>query len=119
MHTAIASVQQFSVVDPEASANAAEQVYADLVPRLEALAELSEADLPNEMQSLRGALLKNPEACSLMLPEHLGMLVTALRRMTGQALASAKAAKASKKAPKPKALTAAEVAAALADSSDF
>ena len=111
----------FTVADPEATAALAEQVYADLVPRLEALASFSEADLPNEMQSLKNALIKNPEACSLMLPEHLGMLVAALRRVTGQALASAQKAKASKstKTPKPKALTAAEISSMLADADDF
>lgn len=112
-------MSDFNVVDPAATAALAEQVYTDLAPRLEALADMSEADLPNEMKSLKQALLKNPEACSLMLPEHLGMLVSAYRRITGQALASAKASKAKPKTAKPKALTAAEVTAALAAADDF
>lgn len=93
-----------------------EQIYSDIKPRLHALEEMTEADLPNEMQNLKKALMQNPDACSLMLPEEVGMLVAALRRITGQALASAKAAKtktAKPKAASMKSLTAEEIQNAL------
>ena len=84
-----------------------EKLYADIKPRLRALADMSEADLPNEMQSLRTSLLKNPDACALMLPEEIGMLVTALCRETGKTLAAAKIK--ATKTTKPKALKAVDI----------
>jgi hypothetical protein len=95
-----------------------QQVYTDLLPRIKALADLSDADLPNEMASLKKALMANPDACALMHPEDIGDMVEALRRITGQALASAKASKTkapSASALSKKKLTAEELQAALDD----
>lgn len=70
---------------------AAQQAYADLLPRIQALEALGGEDLPKEMGLLKGALMQNPEACALMLPQDMGMLVAALRRVTGEAIATAAA----------------------------
>lgn len=78
---------------------AAQQAYSDLLPRIKALEAMGGEDLSKEMLLLKGALMQNPEACSLMLPQDMGMLVAALRRVTGEALATA-AAKPKKGAPK-------------------
>lgn len=81
-----------------------EQTYADLKARIEALEALSEDNLRGEMDTLKKALMENPDACQLMLPEDMGMLVAALRRITGQALATAAEKKAKGRTKKEKAV---------------
>jgi hypothetical protein len=58
----------------------------DIVPRIRQLNSLTEADLPNEMKLLRDALMANPAAVSLMMPEDVGLLVIALRKITQEAV---------------------------------
>jgi type I site-specific restriction endonuclease len=76
----------------------AEQTVTDILPRIRALKDMQTDQLDEEMDSLKEALLANPAAVQLMLPEDVGQLVIALRKITGQALVSAAAPK--KKAPK-------------------
>lgn len=85
--------------EPTEEELAAQQAYADLLPRIQALEALGGEELSKEMGLLKGALMHNPEACSLMLPQDMGMLVAALRRAAGEHLATA-AAKPKKGAPK-------------------
>ena len=70
---------------------AAQQAYADILPRIDALTALSGEDLGKEMGILKKALIENPDACSIMLPQDIGKMVEALRRITGQALSEATA----------------------------
>ena len=90
------------VHEPTEAELAAQQAYADLLPRIQALEAMGGEDLSKEMGLLKGALMQNPEACSLMLPKDMGMLVAALRRVTGESLATAaaKPKKGAAKAPK-------------------
>lgn len=97
----------------EASSSSAEQVYNDILPRINDLVNLSGEALEQEMKILKKALMENPDASNLMLPEDIGKTVAALRRMTGQAQATA-AAKPKKGAKEKKvALTAADMEAAF------
>lgn len=74
----------------------------EIVPRIENLNNLSEADLPNEMRLLKEALKANPAAVSLMLPEHVGEMVKALRTITHEAKVEANTTKKKTKKPKKK-----------------
>jgi hypothetical protein len=90
------------------------QAAADVIPRIKELETLSGEDLETAMLQLKGALLQNPDAVALMLPEDIGMMVVALRRMTGQSIAEATAEKKTgTKKSKAKMLTAEEMAAAF------
>ncbi len=90
------------------------QAASDIIPRIKELERLSGEDLENEMNLLKGALLCNPDATALMLPPDIGMMVIALRRMTGQSIAEATAEKKTgTKKTKSKQLTAEEMAAAF------
>ena len=73
------------------SSSTAQQAYSDLLPRLAALQSISDDKLQDEMRLLKKALMENPAACALMLPQDVGQLVTALRRLTGEQLALAAA----------------------------
>ena len=84
----------------------------DLVPRIKELADLSGEDLTDAMKELKKALMHNPDAVALMLPEDIGDMVTALRRMTGESIVAATTKKPAGKA-KAKVLTAEEMAAAF------
>lgn len=94
----------------------AEQAYADILPRIQALKELDSEDLENAMKELKDALMKNPSAATLMLPEDIGEMVKALRKTTGQTMVEATKAKKTgePKAPKAKkTMTADELSAAF------
>jgi hypothetical protein len=65
----------------------------DLIPRIEALESLSDDTLEDEMKLLKESLLQNPEAARLLLPEQIGMMVAALRRIVGESIAAASAPK--------------------------
>lgn len=82
---------------------AAQQAYADILPRIESLSSLSGEDLSKEMGILKKALIENPDACAIMLPTDIGKMVAALRTITGMALVEAAAPKA-KGGKKPKQL---------------
>lgn len=61
--------------------------------------EMNNGELNGAMTTLREMLRANPDACSLMLPEDTGLMVRALRKMTGNTQAlSLVNAKGSKKA---------------------
>ena len=90
------------------SAESVEQKYSDIAARIKQLEDLSGEDLASQMRQLKKALMENPEACKLMQPEDIGLMVANLRRITGQAAVAA-AAKPKKGAAKPKALSAEEL----------
>jgi hypothetical protein len=86
------------------------QVMEDLRPRIDQLQDLQGDDLSEAMKELKKALMENPAATQLLLPEDIGKLVEALRRITGEAITSA-ATKPKKEKAKP--LSAEELAAAF------
>ena len=94
-----------------------EQVYSEISQRIKTLEGMSGDDLKNEMVDLKKALLENPQACMLLLPEEIGSMVSHLRKITGIAIATASAK--TKKAPgekkSSKKMTAQELADALND----
>ena len=94
-----------------------EQIYSEISQRIKQLEDLSGDDLKNEMMNLKKALLENPQACMLLLPEEIGSMVSHLRKITGIAIATASAKTSKKKEPKAagKKLTAQELADALND----
>lgn len=103
------------------SFNTPQEVASELSTRITQLCDMSECDLKTEMQQLKSLIKENPAACSLLLDEDIGKMVAALRKITGNAIAQATASKSRAKkaaAPKHKALTAEELAAAL-DDEDF
>lgn len=75
---------------------------ADIVPRIRQLNSLSDMEAEKEMKLLKEALMANPEAVSLMLPEDVGSLVATLRRIVKEEViaSAAKKVKVSKKEPK-------------------
>lgn len=87
------------------------QAFADIQQRISELESYSGEALESQMASLKKALKENPSACSLMLPEDIGLLVAALRRITGQAAVSA-ATKPARGKAKPKVLSKEEMEAA-------
>lgn len=79
----------------------AEQTYEDIIPKIRALSEIEDGTLlDDEMEYLKVALLANPSAVALMLPEDVGMLVVALRRVTGEEILAAVKGKGKKKESK-------------------
>lgn len=102
------------------SFNTNEEIASELSVRIKALSDMSEADLKTEMQQLKMAIKENPSACSLLLDEDVGMMVAALRRITGNAIANAISSKTkSPKAAKAKVQLTAEQLAAALDDEDF
>ncbi len=90
------------------------QAGADIIRRIRELETLSGEDLSGEMTSLKDALHFNPDAVALMLPEDLGLLVAALRKVTNTSISEAtKEKKEGTPKAKKKALTADEMAAAF------
>lgn len=65
---------------------------AEIKERIERLTTLEDFDLKQAMDGLKALILANPSACSLLLPEDVGDMVVALRRMTGNAKAEIMAA---------------------------
>lgn len=104
--TAIAEAPKQSVPTPQE-----DRSNNDLLSRIDELEKLSGEDLTNAMKELKAALMKNPAAVEVMLPEDIGCMVTALRRMTGQEIVAATEKKGKKE--KPKALSAEDLAAAF------
>lgn len=85
---------------------------SDLSQRIEALKDLAGEDLAGAMKDLQTALIQNPSAVALMLPEDIGEMVIALRRLTGLAIAMASEKK-TKSGAKKKNLTEEEMNAAF------
>lgn len=93
---------------------AAQQAYADILPRIDGLVALSGEALEKEMSILKKALIENPDACAIMLPIDIGKMVAALRTITGMAMTEAtNKPKGKAKAPKQLALTAEAMEAAF------
>ena len=74
--------------------------------RIERLQSVDGFELKTAMDGLKSLILANPAACAQLLPEDIGEMVTALRRMTGNKEAAAMAAPARRKAAKEPALDA-------------
>ena len=83
-------------VTNKAIADEAAIVTADIIPRIRQLNSLSDAQLEVEMKLLKAALMANPEAVALMLPEDIGEMVVALRKITHEAVVAAEAKASSK-----------------------
>jgi hypothetical protein len=71
--------------------NENKQICHEIQSRIAQLNELSGTDLKVEMDDLKRVLLQNPAACSLLLPEDIGLAVSALKRLifTAKELSSA------------------------------
>ena len=95
-----------------------EQVCSDITLKIRSLEALSGDELKGEMLALKKAIMENPQACSLLLPEDIGLMVSSLRRIVGTAIVTASTKKTKEKKPSTKKMTAAELAAAL-DDEDF
>jgi hypothetical protein len=90
-----------------------QQAYYDIKAKINLLSDMSEANLPGAMKELKTALLKNPQACYLILPQDIGQMVIALRAMKNEAIVDATKTPKEKKAKASKALTADEIAQAF------
>jgi len=92
-----------------------QQAYYDIKAKLKMLSDMNELELAGAMKELKGALLKNPQACYLLLPQDIGQMVVALRALKQEAIveASATKKKGPKKAKASKTLTAEEIAQAF------
>lgn len=74
-----------------------QQAAAEIQARIKQLQDLDPEPLQGAMKDLKAALMQNPAACSLLLPEDIGEMVAALRKITGEAVVTATVKKASKK----------------------
>lgn len=91
--------QTVQAVDEEtASSITVETIRA----RIEGLSVLDGFDLKTAMDGLRGLILANPSACALLLPEEVGDMVGALRKMTNNSKAAILATPTRKSAAKKK-----------------
>jgi len=102
-----AAVVAATEIKKEASAKAVAVVedttphsVIDLRPKIAELADLSGEDLTNAMKELKAALMQNPSAVELMLPEDIGAMVASLRKITGQELVAATTKKGKKEKAK-------------------
>lgn len=71
----------------------AENTMLEIRARIQSLEGYIGSELRAEMDSLRNALLENPAACALLMPEDIGALADAHRRKLGIAVAQAAASK--------------------------
>lgn len=95
-----------------------QQVYANLLEKINDLEHLTGDDLKNAMTNLKKGLMENPDACELMLDEDIGEMVKALRRITMQAVIETKETGSGRKKPKAStmaAITPEQLAQGLAD----
>lgn len=90
---------------------------AEIKERIARLTTLEGFDLKQAMDGLRSLILANPSACSLLLPEDVGDMVTALRKMTGNTKAAMMAApkRGGRKAAAPAILNPSDLDALLGD----
>lgn len=89
------------ILDPElvVKIEAVELTTPELQEKIKALATTSEGeDLKYAMRDLKKALLSNPSACALLLPEDIGEMVKYLKIMIGPDLAKIETSKAKKEA---------------------
>lgn len=75
-----------------------EQRTHELQLKIADLSQLEDCNLKDAMDELKKALIENPEASLLLLPEDIGEIVKHLQKVTGKALQTA----ATKKAAAPK-----------------
>ena len=99
--------------DTIASVVSYDQATADIKQRIQELEELAGDDLENAMKQLKRALMENPSACELILPQEIGLMVSALRQITGTHAVTMASKPKGRAAAKPKALSAAEMDAAF------
>ena len=99
----------------QAAPNAEAEASLDLIKaRITELQNMNGLDLSLAMDGLKTLILANPSACSQLLPEDVGDMVSALRRMTGNSKAAAQAAPTKgRKAKAPAMLDAADLSALL------
>ena len=64
----------------------------EIKSRIDRLASLSGLDLKLAMDGLKSLILANPSACTQLLPEDVGDMVSALRKMTSNEKAAVMAA---------------------------
>lgn len=95
--------------------NTDQEIASELSTRISQLCDMEDVDLKTEMQSLKAAILENPQATSLLLDEDVGLLVAALRKITGVAITQASTSKPRAKKEKAKPMSADELAKALED----
>lgn len=69
--------------------NENERIVKEIQGRIEQLHELSGTDLKTEMDDLKSVLIKNPVACSLLLPEDIGEMVKHIKSLMAGAKAFA------------------------------
>jgi len=74
---------------PQAVTASPSQEHHEILIKIRELTSIAGDNLKGEMDQLKKALLENPAAVALMLPEDIGMMVEALRRVTGEAIAEA------------------------------
>lgn len=91
-----------------------EQVVSEIQQRISLLCNFQGDDLKTEMSQLKKALMDNPAACQLLLPEDIGEMVTHLNKIVGREFIESTKTK-EKKAPKAKEkkLSALELAALM------
>lgn len=70
-----------------------QQRTVELQARIKMLSEFEGESLQNAMSDLKRAIMENPDASLLLLPEDIGEIVSKLRQITGKALQSAAAKK--------------------------
>lgn len=99
----------------QAAPSAEAEASLDLIKaRIAELQTMDGLDLSLAMDGLKALILANPSACSQLLPEDVGDMVGALRRMTGNTKAAAQAAPTKgRKAKAPAMLDAADLSALL------
>lgn len=89
----------------------------EIKSRIDRLASLSGLDLKLAMDGLKSLILANPSACTQLLPEDVGAMVSALRKMTSNEKAAVMAApkRASSKKAAPSILAPDDLDALLGD----
>ena len=96
--------------------NTPQEAASELQTRIAMLCDIEGVDLKNEMTSLKAAIMENPAATQFLLPEDIGKMVSALRKITGFAISQAATKEKKPRATKVKTqLTAEQLAAALED----
>ena len=107
-----------ATLTPEVQAKA-EQALADILPKIHALEKMSDENLADAMSDLKKALKENPVASVIILPEDIGKMVQAIRRIHGETIAAFNKEKEKKptKSKKIDVATAEDIKAAL--DSDF
>lgn len=70
-----------------------EQISYEMKQKIKTLCDFDGDSLKGEMIELKKAILDNPAACSLLMPEEIGVLVSSIRKILGVAIATANAPK--------------------------